>query len=162
MTTTLRWTSLASADLLLSLRVPLGWDVQVVDDFRFRIYSDTTDAGDYRATVGFALGEPEEPGSEWFDAFCDGVPDELARTAEQFELLGTETFRLSSGATVFVVRARQHATGAPPTSQLLAYVWANSYRMYVIDASTLRAHEDRDFPVFDTILRSLRVLPPQV
>jgi hypothetical protein len=155
------WASLLNADLLLSVRVPRGWDVQVVDDLRFRVFSDTADAGGFRASVGFVLGEPEEAGAAWFDAFCNAVPQQLERSAEKFELIDTRTFALSSSATVFVVHARQHASGAPATSQVLAYIWANSYRMYVMDASTLREHEDRDFAVFDTILKSTRVLPPR-
>jgi hypothetical protein len=156
------WTSLVNADLLLSLRVPLGWEVEVPDEFRFRIYRDSVDADGYRASLGLVLGEPEEPGAEWFAAFTRAVPQELARSGEEFELTDTDEFRLSSGAQVFSVRARQHAAGAPATSQLLAYIWANSYRMYVMDASTLRAHEDRDLSVFDEILHSMRVLPPRV
>jgi hypothetical protein len=157
----LEWTGLVNADLLLSLRVPLGWEVEVPDELRFRIYRDTADADGYRASAGFVLGEPEEPGAEWFAAFSRAVPAELARSGEEFELIDTDGFRLSSGAQVFVVRARQHAAGAPATSQLLAYIWANSYRMYVMDASTLREHEDRDLSVFDEILHSIRVLPPR-
>lgn len=155
------WTSLANADLLLSLRVPLGWEVQVVDELRFRVYRDDADADSYRASVGFVLGEPEEAGPEWFELFCRAVPAELASSAQEYELIDTERFALSTGAQVFAVRARQHATGAPATSQLLAYLWANSYRMYVVDASTLRQHEQRDFPLFEQILRSIRVLPPR-
>jgi hypothetical protein len=158
----LEWASVTNADLLLSVEVPVGWDIDVVDDLRFRVYAERPDADAYRASVGFVLGEPEEPGSEWFARFCAAVPETLARSVEAFELISTERFGLSSGADVFVVRARQHAAGAPATSQVLAYIWANSYRMYVMDAATMRAHEDRDFPVFDRILRSLRVLPPRV
>jgi hypothetical protein len=158
---TTEWTSLANADLLLSMRVPLGWDVHVIDELRFRIFRNTADSGDYRASVGFVLGEPEEAGAEWFAAFCRAIPTELAASAEQFELIDTSEFGLSSGAKVFALRARQHAAGAPATSQLLAYIWANSYRMYVVDGATLREHEHRDLPVFDQILRSIRVLPPR-
>jgi hypothetical protein len=159
--TTTEWTSLANADLLLSLRVPLGWDVDVVDELRFRVFRDTADSGGYRASIGFVLGEPEEPGADWFAAFCRAVPAELA-SAEAYEPIDMAEFELSSGAKVFAVRARQHAGGAPATSQLLAYVWANSYRMYVVDGATLREHEERDLPLFDQILRSIRVLPPRV
>ena len=155
------WASLANADLLLSLRVPQGWDVHAPDELRFRIFSDTADAGGYHASMGFVLGEPEEPGADWFDAFCRAVPAELANSVEEFDLIDTDRFRLSSGAQVFTLHARQHATGTAETSQLLAYVWANSYRMYAVDAATLREHEDRDLPVFDQILRSVRVLPPR-
>lgn len=91
-------------------------------------------------------------------AFARAVPSELGRSDEEIERINTDKYRLSSGALVFSVRVRQHAAGAPATSELLAYIWANSYR----DASTLRAHEDRDLSVFDEILHSVRVLPPHV
>jgi hypothetical protein len=156
------WASVTNADLLLSVEVPVGWDIDVVDDVRFRVYAERPDADGYRASVGFVLGEPEEPGPEWFARFCAAVPNELARSVEGFQLLSSERFGLSSGADVFEVRARQHAAGAPATSQLLAYIWANSYRMYVVDAATLGQHEGRDMPVFDRILRSVRILPPRV
>ena len=155
------WASLANADLLLSLRVPQGWEVQTPDELRFRVFRDATDADGYRASIGFVLGEPEEAGPEWFEAFCRAVPAQLADSVEQFELIDTERFRLSSGARVFALHARQHATGLPATSQLLAYVWAGSFRMYAVDAATQRPNEDRDLPVFDQILRSIRVLPPR-
>jgi hypothetical protein len=158
----LEWASVTNADLLLSVEVPVGWDIDVVDDVRFRAYAERPDADGYRASVGFVLGEPEEPGREWFERFCAAVPDELARSIDGFELLSAERFGLSSGADVFEVRARQQAVGAAGTSQVLAYVWANSYRMYVVDAATLRQHEDRDLPVFDRILRSVRLLPPRI
>jgi hypothetical protein len=156
------WTSLTNADLLLSLRVPVGWVADIVDEFRFRVCRDGADDGGFRASCGFVLGEPEVAGPEWFAEFCAAVPRQLAATIEGFEPIGTESFDLSSGATVFAVSARAHVAGAPPTSQLLAYVWANSYRMYVMDASTLRTNETRDLPLFQAILGSIRVLPPRL
>lgn len=159
--TTADWVSFASADLLLSLQAPKGWEAQVIDDFRFHVRRDRDDAGGYRGNLSFVLGEPEEPGVEWFAQFCDAAPGQLAASLTGFELIDTDAYRLSSHARVFVVRYRQHAEGAPATSHLQAYVWGNSYRMYLIDAGTLREHEERDLPVFDAIVRSLRLLPPR-
>jgi hypothetical protein len=155
------WTSLTNADQLLSMKVPLGWDVSVVDEFHFLLYSDVADADDYHASVTVAMGEPEEAGPEWFARFCAAVPGQLASTIEGFELLGTDRFMLSSGTDVFELRAGQHATGAPATTQVQAYLWAGSYRMYVFSAATRREHEDRDLPIFEEILHSIRVLPPR-
>lgn len=159
-TTTTDWISFANADLLLSLRAPQGWDAQAVDEFRFTLYRDAADADGYRANMSFVLGEPEEVGVQWFAEFCAAVPNELAGL-DGFELIDTDAYRLSSHARVFVVRYRQHAPGAPASSHLQAYVWGNSYRMYAITAATLREHEGRDLPVFDAIVRSLRLLPPR-
>jgi hypothetical protein len=152
------WASLTSIDLLLTLRAPVGWDIDVVDELRFRVVRNAADAGGYRASVGFVLGEPEEPGAEWFARFCAALAAEVAGSAD---LIDTAEFVIGGSAKVFAVRTRQPSAGAPATSELFAYAWANSNRMYGVDASTLREHEERDLPVFDQILRSIRVLPPR-
>ena len=154
----LDWVSVTSADLLLSIRMPRGWHVQAVDETHFQLISDVDDGG-YRANVLFTEGHPEEQGVAWFSAFCEAVPGQLAEALEDYEQIDTEEFWLSSRARVFEVRYRQHADGAPPTSHVQAYVWVDSYRMYVLDAGTLRGQESRDLPVFDGILRAVRVLP---
>lgn len=153
------WVSLASADLLLSLRAPRGWSVQPVDETRFVLLRDGEDGDGYRASMTFLEGEPEEQGAAWFERFCEAVPDELAASLDGFVLCDSDLFRNSSGARVLALTYRQHAAGAPATSHVQAYMWANSYRMYVASGATLREHEERDAPVFDRILRSVRLLP---
>lgn len=155
-----QWVSLSSADLLISLRAPRGWQVRPADENRIELFAATADEGAYRAGLNVLQGEPEEPGAAWFSAFADAAPRRLAATIEGFELIDTDEFWLSSRARVRAVRFRQAATGAPPTSHLQAYVWAHSYRMYLVNGATLRAHEARDLPVFDGIVGSLRLLPP--
>jgi hypothetical protein len=153
------WTTVASVDLLVSLRVPIGWQLTAPDADTLRLQRDAADESDYRATATLSQGRPEQPGHEWFAAFADAVPGQLATEVPAFDLIGTDRFVLSSHADVVAVRARQHAGGLPPTSQLQAWVWINSYRMLTFGASTLSTHEQRDLPDFDTMLRSLRVLP---
>lgn len=159
MTSSASWTSLASADLLLSLRAPRGWSVQPVDETRFVLLRGEPDEDGYRASMTFLEGEPEERGATWFERFCEAVPDELAASLDEFVLSDSDLFRNSSGARVLALTYRQHAEGAPATSHVQAYMWASSYRMYVISGATLREHEERDVPVFDRILRSVRLLP---
>jgi hypothetical protein len=150
--------SVTSADLLLSMKAPRGWEAMVDGDSRFGVFGDP-DEGGYRPNVTVLMGEPEEPGVAWFQNLARDAPGQLAATLQGFEELATDEFRLSSGAGVFEIHYRQKATGTPATSHLQAYVWVDSYRMYVVDAATLRAHEGRDLPVFDAVVRSLRVLP---
>jgi hypothetical protein len=149
----------ASEELLVSLRAPLGWTLQPAPPDRLTLLADTADAAGYRAALTLVQGEPEQPGLAWFEALCDAAPGALAASLDQFELLGTHAYLLSSGAPVFTVRYRQHADGPGPTSHLQAYVWAGSTRMYLADSTTLRAHESRDLPAFAAIVRSLRLLP---
>jgi hypothetical protein len=154
-----RWTNLTNGDLLLSLRVPTGWGTRAPDEFHFSLFNDRADEGGYRANVNFLLGEPEQPGRDWFDAFRAAAPGHLAATISGYELLGVDAFELSSPGIVQQVCFRQSAEGAPPTSHIQAYLWAGSFTMYVIDAATLRPHEGRDLPVFAEIINSIRLLP---
>jgi hypothetical protein len=149
----------AGEQLLLSLRAPFGWTLQADQPDRLALLAGSADADGYRAALTLVQGEPEEPGVGWFESFCDAAPGALAASLEQFELLGTDSYLLSSGAPVFAVSYRQHADGIGPTSHLQAYVWAGSTHMYLADSATLRAHETRDLPVFAEIVRSLRLLP---
>jgi hypothetical protein len=156
------WSSLTSADLLISLRVPTGWEVTVLDENRFRVQRPGEDDDGYRATLSVEAGRPEQPGREWFDSFADAVADQLAREVPGLELLGIDRYTLSSQAPVVSVRARRTPgpeLAVPATSQVQAWVWGGSYRLISLGASTLRRHEERDLPVFDTIVRSLRLLP---
>jgi hypothetical protein len=155
------WRDLINTDLQLALRVPAEWDVRVLDETRFGVFSDVADEEDYRANVTFLIGRPEQPGLHWFDEFCNQAPGQLAATLDGFELIGTDA-DLIDDARLFAVRYRQHAEPAAPTSHLQAYLWVDSWRMYLIDAATLRQHEERDLPVLSAITGTLRPLAPRV
>lgn len=150
--------SVTSADLLLSLLAPRGWEPRAQDESTFGVFGDP-DEGGYQPNITFLGGAPEQPGVAWFREFVAAAPGQLAATLTDYEELSTDEFRLSSRAGVSEIRYRQHAPGAPATSHLQAYVWVDSYRMYLVNAATLRAHESRDLPLFDAVVKSLRVLP---
>jgi hypothetical protein len=152
------WASRAIPELLLSLRAPRSWELRIRDEDHVGLFSDV-EQDDYTANITFFGGEPQEPGAPWFAEFCRAAPGQLAATVDDYDELGSGEFRSSSRARVFWIHYRQHAVGAPPTSHLQAYMWVDSYRMYIVDGATPRATEDRDLPIFDAILRSVRVLP---
>ncbi|WP_372729288.1 hypothetical protein [Nocardioides sp.] len=157
------WTSLTSADLLVSLRVPIGWDALAVDESTLQLQGGA-EADDYRPTVTLEAGRPEESGRDWFEAFTSSVVPELAAEVPGFDLIGTSRSTLSSrNAQVFAVHARRDdpAGPLPPTSQVQAWVWAGSHRMLAISASTTTEREAVDLPVFDEIIASIRLLPPR-
>jgi hypothetical protein len=158
-TATADWVSVASAALLVSMLVPAGWEAQPIDETRLTLLRDAADDNGYRASVTVLAGEPEQEGAAWFDAFCDAAPGQLAASLDDYEEIDRDTFKISSRARVLQISYRQHAEGAPPTSNLQAYLWLSSYRMYVVSASTLREHEDRDLPVFARIVKEMRLLP---
>ncbi len=155
------WVSLTAADLLVSLRVPRGWEGSVPDPFSL-VVRDAAADGALAPTLTVQQGRPEEPGHEWFVDFAAELPGRLQRDLDGFELIGTERFRLSSSyADVLMVSARLAEDDQPATAQVQAYAWVSGTRMYVIGGSTLLEHEERDLPLFTAMVHSLRLLPPR-
>lgn len=158
---TLRYASLTSLELLLSLRIPIGSDLTSEPDLVRIALPGVT--GDRQATFTIRSGEPAERGEEWFATFRDQIVERMPSAVDGFELVDRQDFVLSSFVDVTAVYYRR---AVPPelggdVSQLQAYLWYTSSQMYVVDAATARQDEGRHFPVFDAILRSIRVLPPE-
>lgn len=150
--------SLTRLDMGVSLLVPRGWSV-IDDEQRIRLRGPEADG--VSPTFTLVQGEPEEPGEDWFDNFRRTAVSQTARTASGYEQVAVEDFALSSFVDVTALFYHRDADGRP-MSQLQAYLWAGSYRMLVADAAAPRALQDSAFAAFETILRSIRLLPPQV
>jgi hypothetical protein len=159
--TATQFASLTSADLLLSLRAPVGWDIDILDELKFRMLGPLDAPSDYRPTVSFQLGEPESPGRDWFDAFGPAAQAQLRETRTSFELVRTETYTLSSLAPVYAIWYRWHSPEGYAFSQVQAFIWGGSSRMYVVNGATLQHLEARDFATYDAMLHSIRLLPPR-
>ncbi len=162
MTSVISWANVTLANLLVSLQVPVGWSMGSITEETCELEGPTADG--YTPTVSLQAGEPEEPGHDWFDSFADSIVPHLSGNGSEFQLLHTDRFRLSSvSADVFAVQARwvSDEPDVPPTSQLQAWIWAGSTRMLVFGGSTLFSSEDEDLPIFDHMLRSIRLLPPK-
>lgn len=155
-----RMASLTSRDLLLSILIPVGSEL-TGDETMLRVALPPGDAADgRRPTFTVRSGVPAEPGEDWFTAFADGAVVRMPVTVDGFVLLDRQDFVLSSFVCVTAVTYRRRLPGGDEVSQLQAYLWATSYRMYVVDAATARRREGTDLPVFDAMLRSIRLLPP--
>lgn len=150
--------SFTSTDLHLSMLVPRGWDFEFdasVDRLRFT----GPTAGDHCPTFSIRGGAPEAPGEEWFAQFREGAVARMPGAVPGFVLLDRQDFVLSSWVDVTAVQYRRDDPSGLKVSQLQAYLWADSYRMYVVDAATARGRETTDLPLFDAMLRSIRLLP---
>jgi hypothetical protein len=156
-----KFASLTSADLLISLLAPVGWDIDIVDELKFRMFGPRDEAADYRPTISFQLGEPETAGRTWFDSFGVAADAQLVETRPGYELVRTDRYTLSSQAPVHATWYRWHAPEGYAFSQVQAFVWGGSSRMYVVHGATLQHLEARDLPVYDAMLHSLRLLPPR-
>jgi hypothetical protein len=146
--------SMARLDLGVSLLVPLGWNIDG-DANRIRLYGPEADGR--RPSFTLLQGEPDAGGEAWFTVFREQAVQRIALTAPGYQQISVERFVLSSFVDVTALHYRRDE--GEPVSQLQAYLWSSSTRMLVADAATARALEGRDLPVFDAILKSLRLLP---
>lgn len=150
--------SLTVEDLLLSLRIPIDSGLTVDESMlRVRLPIGGTEQRDPTWTI--RLGQPSEPGEEWFTEFRSAAVTRMDGAVDGFELLDVSNFVLSSFIDVTSVHYRRRLQDGSVVSQMQAYLWANSYRMYVVDAATARETEAEVLAVFDAILRSIRLLP---
>jgi hypothetical protein len=150
--------SLTSVDLHVSMLAPSLWTTEFdasVD--RLRLMGPDLDG--HRPTFSIRQGAPEQPGEEWFAAFREGAVARMPGVVAGFVQLGRADFVLSSWVDVTAVTYRRDDPSGLSVSQLQAYLWADSYRMYVVDAATARSREAVDLPLFDAMLRSVRLLP---
>lgn len=148
--------SLTSADLRLSLRAPVGFEI-TAEPALLRLSGPEADG--HRPTFTIRMGEPAEPGEDWFAQFREGAVARMPDAVPGFVLLDRQDMVLSSWVDVTAVYYRRDDPRGVSVSQLQAYLWADSYRMYVVDAATARSREPADLPLFGAILASIRLLP---
>jgi hypothetical protein len=155
--------SLTLADLRLSIRAPAdGWRAELIDERSFRLFGPEQPQLDaYSPTISFMLGEPEGSGDEWFDNFTAGAVHEMETGYTNFWLARQERFELSSMVPVHAVWFEwiDEQSGLHFV-QLQAFIPVDPFEMYVVNAATLKAVESDFVPVFNSILRSIRILRP--
>lgn len=149
--------SYPATDIGVLLLAPPDWDTESGADGLLRFIGPEADG--HRPTFSIRPGVPAEPGEAWFAAFREGAVARMPDVVPGFVLLGRADFVLSSFVDVTAVSYRRDDPRGLSVSQLQAYLWADSFRMYVVDAATARSREDADLPLFDAMLHSVRLLP---
>lgn len=154
--------SFAHEGTLISALVPDGWEAFEQHPQQVRFFGPTQiEHNDYRPTFSIALGKPEGFGAEWFDEFADQSLVQLQSEYQGFVLRSTERLTLSSLVEVNAVWYEWEPQPDVAFAQLQAIAPVDRYRMYLINAATLRPLAETHLPIFDQILRSLRMLPPR-
>ncbi|TVR91438.1 MAG: hypothetical protein EA428_05805 [Spirochaetaceae bacterium] len=156
------YTSFAHEGALISALVPDGWEAVEPAPQQVRFFGPVqTEYDDYRPTFSISLGRPDGFGEEWFDEFADDSLGQLQSEYEGFVLRSTERLSLSSLVEVNAVWYEWEPEPNLAFAQLQALAPVDRFRMYLINAATLRPLADIHLPIFDQILRSLRMLPPR-
>lgn len=156
------WASITSTDLLVSLRVPVGWYLTRTEPDLLEVQAP--EVGGYSTTLTVQAGVAERADQAWFDEFATNVAAHVVDQMPEVELLDAARFRLSSpGAEVVLVHVRQPTQaatpGMPATTQVQAWVWNGVERMLVLGGSTASSRAADDLPLLDATIRSLRLLP---
>ena len=157
--------SWANFEHRFSINVPPGWEITRPENHLTRLFGPghfeldgVPELDGYRPSFSIAAGAPEDFGDEWFDRFCEDALHTLRSSYAEFDLDRTERFPLSSLVEVNATWYRWRHSPELRFAQLQALVPVDRYRMLLINAATVDVLAERYLPLFDEILRSLRVL----
>ena len=152
--------SFAHEGARVSALVPASWSVSEVAENHVRFYAPAHPEHDeHSPTFSISRGEPDGFGPGGFQDFCDASRATLEQELAEFELRAVERFTLSSFVDVHAVWYSYRSESGLEFAQLQALGLMDRYNLYLINAATLLALADVYLPVFDDILRSLRMLP---
>lgn len=152
--------SFSHAGVRVSALVPETWEASEISANAIRFFGPAhADRDAYRPTFSITLGEPDGFGEEWFREFTEASVENLRRECNGFALRSTERFTLSSLVDVHAVWYTWESESGLAFAQLQALGLMDRYHMYLINAATLLPLADLHLPVFDGVLRSLRMLP---
>lgn len=145
----------------VSIMVPEAWEAREEEQQQVRFFGPPhPEHDDYRPTFSVALGTPEGFGDEWLESFLEGIRTKMASSHRDFSIIATDRFPLSSLAEAHVMRYRWEPEPGLAFSQIQALVQVDRYRLYLINGATLEPLADTWIPVFEGMLRSVRVLGP--
>lgn len=152
----------AHPGVLVSVLVPGNWTVSEVAPQQIRFFGpEQPDLDHYSPTFSIALQTPGDFGDEWFDRFCDAGVERLRESCDDFTLRSVDRFPLSSLADVHATWYEWQAAPDHRSAQLQAMISVDRYRFYLINAATRAEIADDYLPLFDAVLRSLRLLQPR-
>ncbi|TVR73292.1 MAG: hypothetical protein EA427_02350 [Spirochaetaceae bacterium] len=147
----------------VSVHIPTDWDVQEISEQQVRFFGPpSAQHDDYRPTFSVALGKPEGFGDEWLEGFLDQIRANMAESYRNFTIDSLTTISLSSLVEAHVMQYRWEPEPGLAFVQIQALIVVDMFRMYLINAASLEPLAETYLPVFEEILRSLRILgqPP--
>ncbi len=152
--------SFAHAGVRVSAVIPDSWTVEEPAEQMIRFFAPA-DLDQYRSTPTFSivLGEPDGFGPDGYDEFCNASVGRLQDATPEFALRARERYALSSFVDVHAVWYTGTWDEGLELMQLQALGLLDRYHLYLVNAAAPIALAEHYTPIFDGILRSLRVLP---
>lgn len=153
-----RTASFAHKELALSLLLPEDWYAEELGSHHMRFHGpQASNPPIHHPTLSIQAGEPEGVGRAWFESFAEQARQRLCASLEGFCLRRHERYTLSSLVPVDATWYEFNPADGMRTAQVQALISAGA-RLYVVNGATRVEHAARHLPLFDAILRSIRVL----
>ena len=153
------WSSLFDARSLLSVRVPDGWSLVVLEPAGFRLSSPPDDGAEgFRSTISFRRDGEARLSVASLEDVAEVSGLDLAAGPNDVTFLREERFLLSSMCPVF---ARWFERTDPDTGRRFLHLQATiaDWHFFAVDAVTIGPQAPERLAQFERILASTRILP---
>lgn len=152
--------SFAHEGLLISLLIPEEWEAEEISNEYIRFYAEASkDFDDYRPTMSIRRGEPAGEGDRWFEDFSAKSLEKLEDSYRCFKHLYSDRFSLSSFSDLHLAAFEWEPEEGPAFSQIQVLIYHTRYNFYLINAATIKPLADTYIPLFEQVIRSIRILP---
>lgn len=148
----------------ISIMVPEQWTGQVVNQAQFRIFG-LPESGfeeyfdEYRSTMSYTLAEPDTTESDWFETIIKHGNENMPKEYNEYQLISEDYCQIATKpAYIKLYEWTEENTGLR-LSQLQSFIRANPFSFYLINAATIKSIEAKYMPIFNSILKSTRIIP---
>ncbi len=148
----------------ISIVVPKEWTGEVIDKSQFRLFG-LTESGfedyfdEYRPTMSYTIAEPESMEPDWFDKMIAETGKNMALDYNEYQLIDEEWFEVSGRKSFLRHYEWRDEDTQLQLLQLQSMIYASPSRFYLVNAAVLKPLMDKYLPIFDTILKSTRIIP---
>ncbi len=145
------------ADLMLSIDLPVDWEVGTTDGFPLVVLAPEQHG--FRANAGFSERRIEPPGKDGFLAAIEQLKAEQATDFAGYELVG-ERRSVQDGCPAYMLRCRWDLEEPPVrVAQVAALFAVSTGRLVEVHCTALAELEPQYVAGFRALLDSLRFIP---
>jgi hypothetical protein len=109
--------------------------------------------------MSYTIAEPERLESDWFDEMVVQTGKNMSIEYNEYQIIDEEWFEVSGRKSFLRHYEWRDEDTQLQLSQLQSMIYASPSRFYLVNAAVLKPIVDNYLPIFDTILRSTRIIP---
>lgn len=160
----LKSNSFFNKETRISILVPEGWDTEVLDGSKFRLFG-WPETGleeyfdEYNPTMSYELTAPEFSSRDWFTQLVSQNNQEMQETYNQYELVNEIHCEIAGKKSYIKNYLWQEETTKLNLYQTQALIAASPFSLYVVNGAVVELFKDKYLPIFQQILDSTRIIP---